>query len=163
MTFRDLPAGSATVVVTRDLYREYTSTGTVQGAGAVGLTALLQRRTGQVNVKAVDAFAAPVPNVQFQVSVEGQTIAAVTGPTGEAVLAGVPTADGVRAGGRDWVPARAGAGGHRRREPAASLEFTMDRKTEPAGGIVTPRPNTPPPPPPVDNGQTLTFRSGRSC
>ena len=157
VTFRDLPAGSATVVVARDLYRDYTSIGTVQGAAGVGLTALLQRRTGQVKVTAVDAFAAPVPNVQLQVSVEGQTIAAVTGATGEALLDGVPTAAvSVQAAASGFLPEPA-QGVTVIESPAASLEFAMDRQTEPAGGIVTPPPTTPPPPP-ADDGQTLTFR-----
>ncbi len=129
-----------------DLYREYTSTGTVQGASAVGLTALLQRRTGQVNVKAVDAFDAPVPNVQFLVNIEGQTISAITGATGEAVLAGVPTADvSVQAAATGFLP-EPSKPVTVVESPAVSLEFALDRKTEPAGGIVTPRPNTPPPP-----------------
>jgi hypothetical protein len=157
VTFRDLPAGSATVVVVRDLYRDFTSTGTVQGASGVGVTALMQRRTGDVNVTAVDAFAAPVPNVQVSVSVEGQTIVAVTDTTGDAVLAGVPTAAvSVQAAANGFLPEPALAVSVVE-SPTASLKFAMDRQTEPAGGIVTPPP-TAPPPSPADNGQTLTFR-----
>jgi len=157
VTFRDLPAGQASVQVTRDLYRDYTSTGTVQGASAVGLTALLQRRTGQINARAVDAFAAPVPNVQLQVVVEGQAITAVTGATGHAVLDGVPTAT---------VQVHATASGFLAEQaqtavvvesPAASVEFALDRQTEPGGGVVVPPPPVTPSPPPGDGGQTLTF------
>jgi hypothetical protein len=157
VTFRDLPAGSATVVIARELYRDYTSTGTVRGAAGVGVTALLQRRTGQVRVTAVDAFSAPVPNVQVHVSVEGQTIVAVTGPTGGAVLADVPTAAvSVQATANGFLPEPPQALTVNE-SPEAEIQFAMDRQTEPAGGIVTPPPTTPPPSS-ADGGQTLTFR-----
>ena len=156
--FRDLPAGPATVAVSREPYQDHTSTGTVQGGSAVGLTALLQRRTGQIHVSVADAFAAPVPNVQLRVSVEGQVIAATTDATGAAVLANVPTAT---------VSVQATAAGFQPEptqdvtvveSPAASLAFELDRETDPAGGIVTPPPGGPSQPPPTDAGQTLTLR-----
>jgi hypothetical protein len=155
VTFRDLPAGPATIVVTRDSYSNFTSTGTISGTASVGLTARMQRRTGQINVTAIDVFNTPVPNVNLTVNIEGRTITAVTGATGAAVLTGVPTAA---------VSVQATATGYQAEppqavtvveSPAASVQFAMDRQTEPGGGVVTP---PGPPIPPTAGGQTLTFR-----
>lgn len=157
VTFRDLPAGPATVQVTRDLYQDYSLTGTVQGASAVGLTALLQRRTGQINAKALDAFQSPVPNVQLRVDVEGQSITAVTDAAGMAVLASVPTAAvnvQALASGFEPEPTQSVVVVE---SPAASIVFALDRQTEPGGGVLVPRPPVTPPLPPGDGGQTLTF------
>ncbi len=153
VTFTDLPAGTATVSATRDLFLPATMSATIPGAAVGTATVALQRRTGQIVAKALDQFDTPIPNARVQVSVEGQTFDVRTAANGEATLTGVPTGT---------VPVSVSASGFEpepiqnvvvAESPAASLTAHLDRLTQAAGGYVTAMPMPSP-----DGGQTLQFR-----
>lgn len=156
-----LPVGSATVQVTRDLFLPFSGTVAVPSASVANVTALLQRRTGQVAVNAVDTFDAGVNNARVEIVVEGQTLSGTTNASGAVTISGVPTGT---------VPVAIAADGYQT-EPSqnvsvaenatSSVGFQLDRITQPGGGFTppgggfTPPPNPPPPPPPTNAGQTL--------
>jgi hypothetical protein len=165
VTFTNLPAGSATVNVERDLFRPYTTQGTIQGASAVALTAPMQRRTGEVAATAKDTFDTGVVNARVEIVVEGQTLRGTTNASGVATIAGVPTGT---------VPVAISADGYLA-EPSKSVTvaenatsnvgFELDRVTQPGGGYTPPGggftpPTSPPtvPVPPTNAGQTLELR-----
>lgn len=157
-----LPAGSASVQVTRDLFLPYTGSATVPGGSVANVTALLQRRTGQVAATARDAFDAAVPSARVQIVVEGQTLSGTTNASGTVTINGVPTgtvpvaisADGYEAEPTQNVTVAESA--------TANVGFQLDRVTQPGGGFTPPGggftpPTNPPtvPPPPVAGGQSL--------
>ena len=154
LRFSDLPIGSASVQVTRDLFLPFTGTVTVQGAALASVTAAMQRRSGQVTATVVeDRFSDPVPNAQVQTTVEGFTISGTTNASGTVTLNGVPTgaapvgttADGFLAAPQQTVTVAEGA--------AVPVAFRLVRRTEPGGGYTPPTD----PPPPTNSGQTLVL------
>lgn len=152
--FSDLPTGSASVQVTRDLFLPFSGTVTVQGASLANVTAALQRRTGQVTATVVeDRFSDPVPNAQVTTTFEGFTISGTTSASGTVTLNGVPTgavpvgttADGFLAVPQQTVTVAEGA--------AAAVSFRLGRISQPGGGYTPVDPT-----PPTDNGQELQVR-----
>lgn len=152
--FSDLPTGSASVQVTRDLFLPFSGTVTVQGASLANVTAALQRRTGQVTATVLeDRFSDPVPNAQVTTTFEGFTISGTTSASGTVTLNGVPTgavpvgttADGFLAVPQQTVTVAEGA--------AVPVAFRLVRRTEPGGGYTPPTD----PPPPTNSGQTLVL------
>jgi len=153
VTFTDLPAGAATVSVTRDLFLPATQSTTVPGAAVGTATVPMQRRSGRIVAKALDQFDTPIPNARVQVSIEGQVFDLRTAANGEVTLTGVPTGT---------VPVSVSASGFQAapvqdvvvvESPAANLTVNLDRLTQAAGGYVTAIPVPSP-----DGGQTLQFR-----
>ncbi len=157
-----LPVGAATIQVTRDLFLPYSGSATVPGGGVANVTALLQRRTGQVAATAKDEFDAGVPNARVQIVVEGQTLSGTTNASGAVTINGVPTGT---------VPVAISADGYED-EPTLNrtvnegattdVEFLLVRITQPGGGFTPPGggftpPTNPPvvPPPPPPGGQSL--------
>jgi hypothetical protein len=153
VTFADLPAGAATLSVTRDQFLPATMSTTVPGAAVGTATVQMQRRSGQIVARALDQFDTPIPDARVQVSVEGQVFDVRTAANGEATLTGVPTGTvpvNVSAAGFQPAPVQSVVVAE---SPAASMTVNLDRLTQAAGGYVTARP-TPSP----DGGQTLQFR-----
>lgn len=153
VTFADLPAGTATVAVTRDLFLPATQSATVPGAAVGTATVQMQRRSGQIVAKVLDQFDTPIPSARVQVSVEGQAFDVQTAANGEVTLTGVPTGPvPVSISASGFVPAPVQdvivVEG-----PAANLAVNLDRLTQAAGGYVTAIPT-----PSSDGGQTLQFR-----
>lgn len=157
-----LPAGSATVQVTRDLFLPYTGSATVPGGSVANVTALMQRRTGQVAATARDAFDAAVPNARVEIVVEGQTLSGTTNASGTVTINGVPTGTvpvGISADGYETEPTQNVTVAE---SATANVGFQLDRVTQPGGGFTPPGggftpPTNPPtvPPPPAAGGQSL--------
>lgn len=157
-----LPAGSATVQVTRDLFLPYTGSATVPGGSVANVTALLQRRTGQVAATARDAFDAAVPNARVEIVAEGQTLSGTTNASGTVTINGVPTGTvpvGISADGYETEPTQNVTVAE---SATANVGFQLDRITQPGGGFTPPGggftpPTNPPivPPPPPPGGQSL--------
>jgi hypothetical protein len=157
-----LPAGSASVQVTRDLFLPYTGSATVPGGSVATVTALLQRRTGQVAATARDAFDAAVPSARVQIVVEGQTLSGTTNASGTVTINGVPTGTvpvAIAADGFETEPTQNVTVAE---SATANVGFQLDRITQPGGGFTPPGggftpPTNPPtvPPPPAVGGQSL--------
>jgi len=157
-----LPAGSASVQVTRDLFLPYTGSATVPGGSVANVTALMQRRTGQVAATARDAFDAGVPNARVEIVVEGQTLSGTTNASGAITINGVPTGTvpvGISADGFETEPTQNVTVAE---NATANVGFQLDRITQPGGGFTPPGggftpPTNPPvvPPPPPPGGQSL--------
>ena len=157
-----LPVGSATVQVTRDLFLPYSGSATVPGGSVANVTALLQRRTGQVAATARDAFDAAVPNARVEIVVEGQTLSGTTNASGTVTINGVPTGTAPVAISADGYETEPTQNVTVAESATANVAFQLDRITQPGGGFTPPGggftpPTNPPtvPPPPAAGGQSL--------
>lgn len=157
-----LPVGAATIQVTRDLFLPFSGSATVPGGSVANVTALMQRRTGQVAATARDAFDAGVPNARVEIVVEGQTLRGTTNASGAITINGVPTGTvpvGISADGYETEPTQNVTVAE---NATANVGFQLDRITQPGGGFTPPGggftpPTNPPvvPPPPPPGGQSL--------
>jgi len=137
VTLSDIPAGSASISATKDLYGAASKSVTITKDVTAASTVKMTRKTGSITGTVTDQFNTPISGATVAATIEGKSFSGRTASDGTVTLTRIPTGSVAVSVTANGFKTPAGQNVAVTENTASPFSAKLERLTQAAGGLVS--------------------------
>jgi hypothetical protein len=137
VTLSDIPAGSASISATKDLYGAASKSVTITKDVTAASTVKMTRKTGSITGTVTDQFNTPISGATVAATIEGKSFSGRTASDGTVTLSKIPTGPVAVSVTANGFKTPAGQNVTVTENTASPFSIKLERLTQAVGGLVS--------------------------